>query len=30
VRRRPMRQLLLEDLMADLRARGKVVTAEHL
>jgi hypothetical protein len=30
VRRRPMRQLLLDDLMADLRARGKVVTAEHL
>lgn len=30
VRRRPMRQLLLEDLMADLRSRGKVVTAEHL
>jgi hypothetical protein len=30
VRGRPMRQLLLEDLMADLRARGKVVTEEHL
>jgi hypothetical protein len=30
VRGRPMRQLLLDDLMTDLRARGKVVTAEHL
>jgi hypothetical protein len=30
VRGRPMRQLLLEELMLDLRARGKVVTAEHL
>jgi hypothetical protein len=30
VRGRPMRQLLLEDLMLELKARGKVVTAEHL
>jgi len=30
VRGRPMRQLLLEELMKDLRARGKVVTTEHL
>jgi hypothetical protein len=30
VRGRPMRQLLLDELMMDLRARGKVVTAEHL
>jgi hypothetical protein len=30
VRGRPMRQLLLEELMMDLRARSKVVTAEHL
>ncbi len=30
VRRKPMRQLLLEDLVEDLRRRGKVVTTEHL
>jgi hypothetical protein len=30
VRGRPMRQLLLDELMNDLRARGKVVSAEHL
>jgi hypothetical protein len=30
VRGRPMRQLLLEDLMKDLRKRGKMVTAEHI
>ena len=30
VRRKPMRQLLLDDLVEDLRRRGKVVTAEHM
>jgi hypothetical protein len=30
VRGRPMRQLLLEELIQDLRARGKMVTTEHL
>ncbi len=30
VRKKPMRQLLLDDLIEDLRRRGKAVTAEHM
>ena len=30
VRGKPMRQLLLEDLIANLGGRGKVITQEHL